>query len=139
MGAPVLSIFAQLASPLATVAGGVGQLQVLRPVGPAARSCADMVEGRALVFPKGRVGDLEPVSRHRPAAEGTETGLLLPERAEERRVRRRGGLAHRPAGTGQPRRAQAARTVLRRRQAIVIGPTPPGTGVIQPATSAQLS
>ena len=32
---------------------------------------------------------------------------------------------------------QQAVTVLARRQAIVIGPTPPGTGVIAPATSAQ--
>ena len=30
--------------------------------------------------------------------------------------------------------AQAARTVLTIRQAMVIGPTPPGTGVIAPAT-----
>ena len=36
-------------------------------------------------------------------------------------------------GSGRPRRRQAASTVLRSRQAIVIGPTPPGTGVIAPA------
>ncbi len=33
--------------------------------------------------------------------------------------------------------AQAARTVLRSRQAMVMGPTPPGTGVIEPATFSQ--
>ena len=38
------------------------------------------------------------------------------------------------AGSGRPRRRQAVSTVLRSRQAIVIGPTPPGTGVIAPAT-----
>src|SRR5215471_15461062 len=31
---------------------------------------------------------------------------------------------------------QAARSVLNRRHAIVIGPTPPGTGVMAPATSS---
>ena len=41
------------------------------------------------------------------------------------------------SGTGTDFCAQAARTVLCSRQAIVIGPTPPGTGVIAPATSAQ--
>ena len=33
---------------------------------------------------------------------------------------------------------QAARSVLCSRQAMVIGPTPPGTGVIAPATSLGL-
>src|SRR5215472_16075586 len=37
-------------------------------------------------------------------------------------------------GSGRPRRRQAATKVLRNRHAIVIGPTPPGTGVIAPAT-----
>src|SRR3977135_2840488 len=37
------------------------------------------------------------------------------------------------SGSGNPRRRQAASSVLRNRQAIVIGPTPPGTGVIAPA------
>ena len=40
------------------------------------------------------------------------------------------------AGIGSPRRRQAASSVLRRRQAMVIGPTPPGTGVMAQATSA---
>src|SRR5882757_2171321 len=39
-------------------------------------------------------------------------------------------------GIGIPASAQAARTVLASRQAIVIGPTPPGTGVMAPATCA---
>src|SRR5262249_61614158 len=40
------------------------------------------------------------------------------------------------AGSGRPAIAQAARTVLASRHAMVIGPTPPGTGEIEPATSA---
>jgi hypothetical protein len=36
---------------------------------------------------------------------------------------------------GNPADVHAALTVLASRQAIVIGPTPPGTGVIAPATS----
>src|SRR5262245_23189053 len=39
------------------------------------------------------------------------------------------------SGNGNPACMQAARTVLASRQEIVIGPTPPGTGVIAPATS----
>ena len=42
-----------------------------------------------------------------------------------------------PSGSTRPWMRQQAVTVLARRQAIVIGPTPPGTGVIAPATSAQ--
>src|SRR6202035_18987 len=38
-------------------------------------------------------------------------------------------------GSGNPAPIQAARSVLASRHAIVIGPTPPGTGVIAPATS----
>ena len=34
---------------------------------------------------------------------------------------------------------QQAVNVLAKRQAIVMGPTPPGTGVIAPATAAQLA
>src|SRR5690606_7895637 len=43
--------------------------------------------------------------------------------------------AHRPAGGTRPARICAATRVLRSSTAIVIGPTPPGTGVIAPATS----
>src|SRR3974390_1633101 len=39
------------------------------------------------------------------------------------------------SGAGSPACMQAARSVLKRRHAIVIGPTPPGTGVMAPATS----
>jgi hypothetical protein len=39
-------------------------------------------------------------------------------------------------GSGKPRCAQAARNVLSSRHAIVIGPTPPGTGVMAPAMVA---
>src|SRR5437879_2097666 len=44
------------------------------------------------------------------------------------------GQASSGTGSASPRRAAAAASVLRSRQAIVIGPTPPGTGVIAPAT-----
>ena len=47
--------------------------------------------------------------------------------------------AVRPTGSGRSLARQQAVTVLARRQAMVIGPTPPGTGVIAPATSAALA
>src|SRR5438128_909950 len=43
---------------------------------------------------------------------------------------------HKPSGSARPARRCAATTVLRSRQAMVMGPTPPGTGVIEPATSS---
>ena len=42
----------------------------------------------------------------------------------------------RPSGSGRPSTRKVAVRVLASRQAMVIGPTPPGTGVIAPATSA---
>ena len=39
-----------------------------------------------------------------------------------------------PSGSSMPACWQAAVTVLASRQAMVMGPTPPGTGVIAPAT-----
>src|SRR6185369_14008375 len=47
-----------------------------------------------------------------------------------------GGSDHNPSGSARPARRCAATRVLRMSMAIVIGPTPPGTGVIAPATSA---
>lgn len=44
-----------------------------------------------------------------------------------------------PAGSDRPFARQQAVSVFASRQAIVMGPTPPGTGVIAPATEAQLS
>ena len=41
------------------------------------------------------------------------------------------------SGSSHLRRMQAAKTVFLNRQAIVIGPTPPGTGVMEPAVCAQ--
>ena len=41
-----------------------------------------------------------------------------------------------PSGSGRPLARQQAVRVLASRQAMVIGPTPPGTGVIAPATAA---
>ena len=43
------------------------------------------------------------------------------------------------AGAATPVCAQAASTVLRNRQAMVMGPMPPGTGVMAPATSTASS
>ncbi len=45
------------------------------------------------------------------------------------------GYAVRPTGSGSPFARQQAVSVLASRQAMVIGPTPPGTGVIAPATA----
>jgi hypothetical protein len=74
--------------------------------------------------------EIEPARGHGEAAERAAPFLPLPKRPEKLRIRRGEGLAQSPAGTGQPRRAQAARTVLRNRQATVMRPTPPGTGVM---------
>lgn len=117
----------------------MGKLKVLRLVRSAPRLRQDMIKARPLFLPERGMGHLKPVARHRSAAEGAQPALSLPECPELACLGRCWALAHRPAGTAQPRRAQAASTVLRRRQAIVIGPTPPGTGVMNPATSAQLS
>src|SRR5437763_6698869 len=46
----------------------------------------------------------------------------------------RGQSFYRPTGSGNPRLRHAANSVFRKRHAIVMGPTPPGTGVIAPAT-----
>ena len=53
-------------------------------------------------------------------------------------LRRLSGRRHgvSPSGSGRPWMRQQATSVLASRQAIVIGPTPPGTGVIAPATCA---
>lgn len=115
------------------------QLQVLRPVRSAARLRQDMIKAWPLFLPQRGMGQLEAVARHRLAAKRTKPALFVPKCPELSGFWRRMALAHSPSGTAQPRRAQAANTVLRRRQAIVIGPTPPGTGVMKPATSAQLS
>ena len=44
-----------------------------------------------------------------------------------------------PCGSSSPCARQVAVSVLAKRHAMVIGPTPPGTGVIAPATSAALA
>ena len=44
-----------------------------------------------------------------------------------------------PSGSGKPFARQQAVSVFASRQAMVIGPTPPGTGVIAPATAAALA
>ena len=85
--------------------------------------------------------------------------VLPPRRGQRRRAARRAGSwmpnhgrksvtsrRRRPGGRGPLARAQpahatairAACSVLRSRQAIVIGPTPPGTGVMAPATCDRL-
>lgn len=115
------------------------ELEVLRLFAAPGRARADVIEGRALLLPERGVGEIEPAFGHRKTAQRAATLLTRPEHAEKFCIRRSEALAHRSCGSGQPRRAQAASTVLRKRQAIVIGPTPPGTGVMKPATSAQLS
>ena len=58
------------------------------------------------------------------------------EYAENAGGRREKQLLHVFAGSGTPRRSLAACTVLAMSMAMVSGPTPPGTGVMAPATSA---
>src|SRR5690606_19222643 len=55
-------------------------------------------------------------------------------RAREKREQSAAGgsAGQSPAGAGRPARAWAATSVLRSRTAMVMGPTPPGTGVIAP-------
>jgi len=94
--------------------------------------------------------------RHR-AGEGEEIEHVIPARLEEPNPESRtdfddlisnnleipGSLTRAPrndggthtAGFGSPDIVQAARSVLTSRHATVIWPTPPGTGVIAPATS----
>ena len=95
-------------------------------------------------------GDQHRADRHRAAMRGRR---LAGEAGEDRRAAGRidhhqegdeGGnekRAHSPSssGGGRPARRCAATRVLRSRTAIVIGPTPPGTGVIAPATSLPLA
>jgi hypothetical protein len=52
------------------------------------------------------------------------------------RAMTRSFLSPHNSGAGRLAAAAAARTVLARRHAMVIGPTPPGTGVTAPATAA---
>src|SRR5439155_5396442 len=81
-------------------------------------------------------------SQTRPSLEDHDNRLrrldVTPEQRSARltvpRTATRSGNLH-GAGSGKPRRRQAASKVLSKRQAIVIGPTPPGTGVIAPATA----
>jgi hypothetical protein len=74
----------------------------------------------------GRAGGAKSVKAARPAqARNGGAAACEPfELWENRRVQ---------AGTGTPRWRQAAVTVFASRQAMVIGPTPPGTGVMAPA------
>src|SRR3954468_24260995 len=93
-------------------------------------------------------GDSGRAERHRPAVGGRE---VAGQAGEDRRAAGRidddeegdGGrdeqLDHSPSGASRPKRAQAATRVLRSSTAIVIGPTPPGTGVIAPATWAAVA
>lgn len=47
--------------------------------------------------------------------------------------------AVKPSGSASPFARQQAVTVFASKQAIVMGPTPPGTGVMAPATAEALS
>jgi len=61
-----------------------------------------------------------------------DTGPGLPDKAKDNLFK-----ASKTSGVSHPRRVQAAITVFLSKQAIVIGPTPPGTGVIEPATALE--
>ena len=79
-----------------------------------------------------------PWRRPAPVVARRRPGLGMRDRGAEGEQREaRGGQAHHsPSGSLSPVRRCAATSVLRSRQAMVIGPTPPGTGVIAPATAA---
>ena len=67
-------------------------------------------------------------------ANGTRPAIVPDAACDKIRARRRSfGAVRQIAGSARPRRRQAAVNVLRNRQAMVIGPTPPGTGVMAPA------
>src|SRR5207249_5985974 len=59
-----------------------------------------------------------------------------PARRPARLTQRANGTRQPPRNASKPRLNRAALSVERRSNAIVIGPTPPGTGVMNPATSA---
>src|SRR5689334_12270440 len=104
------------------------QLEVGRIIAPAFHTRTDVIEGRPLLLPHSGVGSVEASRRHRCAADGATPRLLRPKVVER-------AQPSSSFGTAQPLRAHAARTVFRKRQATVIKPTPPGTGVMNPATS----
>src|SRR5579864_4770069 len=100
-----------------------------------------MGEGAALGSAGGR--PQADRGRHRKGEE--EVAFVVPGRLEEANPEPRDSgfdASHRPGmtkphtpGFGRPAIAQAARSVFTSRQVTVFGPTPPGTGVIAPATS----
>lgn len=97
-----------------------------------------MIEGGALFRPDTRMRRVKSIGQHGFLAKGTTAILLTPQRFKQVAVWNGVALAQSMSGNCHPRRAHAAITVFRNKQAIVIGPTPPGTGVIEPATDAQL-
>src|SRR5690349_2883299 len=89
--------------------------------------------------------DVQRPAERRPAARG-HAAALEPIREQQDEERDRADAEQRLAAPDAPHTAapriavsRPALTVLRSRQAIVIGPTPPGTGVIAEATSATSS
>jgi len=58
------------------------QLEIVQPVGPAARLGNDMIKGRALLFPDTGMRDIKPATRHRFPAKGTLTRLRFPKLIE---------------------------------------------------------
>src|SRR6185503_7151125 len=95
-----------------------------------------------------RPRDQRGADRHRAAVGGRSAAREAREdRRAARRIddhqegdeRRSEKLDHRPSGSPRPSRRHAATSVLRISMAMVIGPTPPGTGVMAAATSAASS
>ena len=75
-----------------------------------------------------------PEDAHRLIAEGIARAKGRSEARSNLDIRLRQPMTGYTAGVGRPVIAQAARRVLTSRHATVIWPTPPGTGVIAPAT-----
>ena len=116
----------------------MGELQIIGCVFAAFGFRPNMIQRRAVFAPDLSVRRFKAIAKHRRTTERAQTLLIAPKTLKLIRIRRAKRLAHSPSGTAHPRRAQAASTVFRSRHAMVIGPTPPGTGVIDPATAAQL-
>src|SRR5690606_39745561 len=81
-------------------------------------------------------GSLWPAPEHKEAGKPSPSGKRLPLPIRSARLPQRAWIK---SGSGRLRARQAAVSVLASRQAIVMGPTPPGTGVMAPATSTASS
>ena len=93
----------------------------------------NMIERRPLLGPNTRMRGIKSVAHHKLATQRALSSLTVPKRFKTLRTWSLIRLTHSASGASQPRRAHAARTVFRSKHAMVMGPTPPGTGVIDPA------